>query len=344
MGSDALQFELLQPLLEVVREAGRTREELFGLAEVRAVLEASASPLSESSQRRIVQAAMKLIGDPSLGLRIGQRIHVASLGTFGFALMSCVDLADVIKLLIRYHPIVTTDHRLECFEHETGMIVRAGPYRGSPDTRQLARETLFSSMCSIGEFLINRPIDRTELHFDYATPDHHRAYRELFSIPVKFDMPHCQLVLHDDLLSTRLRTANPGGHVIFQQECEELLRTLNREENFSAAVRRLLIHAGRSFPHIAEVADRLHVSERTLRRRLKAEASSFREICDEVRNVLASQYLTDTEFTVAEIANLLGYTETVSFRRAFARWNGTTPGRYRIVRRRKPSPAEENRR
>ena len=80
---------------------------------------------------------------------------------------------------------------------------------------------------------------------------------------------------------------------------------------------------------INQVASMLHVSESTLRRRLKDESTNFRAICDEVRNVLACQYLCTTKLTVSEIANLLDYAETVSFRRAFVRWNGTTPSQYR---------------
>ena len=80
---------------------------------------------------------------------------------------------------------------------------------------------------------------------------------------------------------------------------------------------------------INQVASMLYVSESTLRRRLKDESTNFRAICDEVRNVLACQYLSTTKLTVSEIANLLDYAETVSFRRAFVRWNGTTPSQYR---------------
>ena len=61
-------------------------------------------------------------------------------------------------------------------------------------------------------------------------------------------------------------------------------------ENTSAAVRRLLIHSAGAFLNISEVADQLHVTERTLRRRLIDEATNFRTSFDEIRNVLAQNY------------------------------------------------------
>ena len=99
----------------------------------------------------------------------------------------------------------------------------------------------------------------------------------------------------------------------------------SQTENTLAAVRRLLIQSAGAFLQISDVADRLHVTERTLRRRLQHEATSFRAICDEVRNVLARQYLANTSLHMADIAGLLNYTEAVNFRRAFIRWNGMTP-------------------
>jgi AraC-like DNA-binding protein len=117
--------------------------------------------------------------------------------------------------------------------------------------------------------------------------------------------------------------------VVFQQQCEEMLRGLYSAEETTAAVRQLLIQSAGDFLDIAQVAERLHVSERTLRRRLDAESTSFRTVFDEIRDLLAREYLSKTELTVADIAHLLDYGETVSFRRAFSRWNGVTPGTYR---------------
>ncbi len=71
------------------------------------------------------------------------------------------------------------------------------------------------------------------------------------------------------------------------------------------------------------------MSQRTLRRRLNAESTSFRATLDEIRDLLAREYLTDTQLTVADIAHVLDYSETVNFRRAFVRLNGVTPSDYR---------------
>ena len=90
----------------------------------------------------------------------------------------------------------------------------------------------------------------------------------------------------------------------------------------------LMLSAG-DFPGIDQVAARLHMSKSTLGRRLESESTSFRAITDQVKNLLAKEYLTNTELSVADIAHLLDYTDTANFRRAFVRWNGKTPSAYR---------------
>jgi AraC-like DNA-binding protein len=108
-----------------------------------------------------------------------------------------------------------------------------------------------------------------------------------------------------------------------------MLYSLSSVEKTTTAVRHLLIQSAGEFLDISQVAERLYVSERTLRRRLTAESTSFRATFDEIRDLLAREYLADTQLAVAEIAHLLDYNETQNFRRAFVRWNGVTPSEYR---------------
>lgn len=77
------------------------------------------------------------------------------------------------------------------------------------------------------------------------------------------------------------------------------------------------------------MAQRLHVSARTLRRKLREEMTNYRELVDEVRLGLAKRYLRTPELRVSEIAGLLGYDEVANFRRAFKRWTGQSPMTWR---------------
>lgn len=81
--------------------------------------------------------------------------------------------------------------------------------------------------------------------------------------------------------------------------------------------------------NLERIAARLNMSARTLHRRLRDEQTSFRRVVEDVRTSLAQRYLFETTFTAAEIAFLLGYSEPSVFHRAFRRWTGQSPQRYR---------------
>ena len=203
---------------------------------------------------------------------------------------------------------------------------------GTAVQQQLFAELVFSNLVAGGRSLYGSTVERAEgveIHLSYSRPAHSACYKRAFNAPITFDCEHNQLFLSAQVFDTPVKTANRTLHVVFQQQCEEMLRGLKSVEETTAAVRQLLIESAGDFLDIAQVAERLHVSERTLRRQLEAESTSFRAVLDEIRDLLAREYLTKTELTIADIAHLLDYAETVSFRRAFARWNGVTPNNYR---------------
>ncbi len=322
--------DMLKQILELLSEYEIAAETFLALPELRDLSHSFEGAPGENESGQILLAAIKLSGDPHFCLRLGRRAKISNFGTLGFALMSCVNLREVLHLLVRYHPVLNLGPKWELTTIEGGAVLRTPTSFKHSDGHRAMMETAFSTLYAIGENLLDGPIEQIELQLNYTAPAHSDVYEKYFAMPVKFDQQACQAILVDHDLDRSLRTANPAGNVILREQCEDMLRSLNRTDNVSAAVRRILIHAGREFPDISAVSDQLGMGERTLRRRLKDEGSSFRTICDEVRNVLACQYLSTTQITIAEIAYLLGYSETVSFRRAFIRWNAQTPQQYRL--------------
>jgi AraC-like DNA-binding protein len=83
------------------------------------------------------------------------------------------------------------------------------------------------------------------------------------------------------------------------------------------------------FPDFESVAKVLHTTPQTLRRRLKQENSSYQEIKDTMRRDAAIYYLSRSQYSINEIADLMGFSEPSTFHRAFKKWTGLTPGNYR---------------
>src|SRR5262249_51096401 len=80
---------------------------------------------------------------------------------------------------------------------------------------------------------------------------------------------------------------------------------------------------------LAAVAPRLAMSPRAVQRRLRAEGATFQQLLDEVRRDLPKRYIQDPAHSLSQIAFLLGFGDQTAFHRAFVRWTGVAPGRFR---------------
>jgi AraC-like DNA-binding protein len=325
-----LQRDLFKQLLIELEKAKVNPDKLFSTSRVPGVVKPNDPQpiLAGAESLQLLETAVKLTGDPSLVIRLGQQIGIDSYGTFGFALMSCANLRESLDLLLRYGKVFF-ESMWEVHDHDGGLLLRLNLTLGTPAQQQLAAELYFSQLSAIGSSLYRGRLEGAELHFNFPKPSHASSYHSVLKAAVTFGSEHNQLFLPPQVLDTPVRTASQSEYVVFHQQCEEMLYSLSSVEKTTTAVRQLLIQSAGEFLDISEVAERLHISERTLRRRLNAESTNFRATFDEIRDLLAREYLADTQLTVAEIAHLLDYSETVNFRRAFARWNGVTPSEYR---------------
>jgi AraC-like DNA-binding protein len=114
---------------------------------------------------------------------------------------------------------------------------------------------------------------------------------------------------------------------ICEERCQAILERLGSGGQMADRVRSQLL-AARGF-QLAAVAGRMAMSPRTLRRRLREEDTSFREVVGDVRKGLALDYLETSDLPLEEIATLLGYEDAANFNRAFRRWMGVAPARHR---------------
>lgn len=114
------------------------------------------------------------------------------------------------------------------------------------------------------------------------------------------------------------------------EQAEMTLRSLYAQDNYAAQLKRKLVELLAAGEASADDACRaLKLSRRTLQRRLKAEKTSFQKVLQEVRAVLAVNYLKDKRLKALEVAMLLGYSSISSFTTAFKSWYDMPPAAYR---------------
>jgi AraC-like DNA-binding protein len=114
------------------------------------------------------------------------------------------------------------------------------------------------------------------------------------------------------------------------------LKQENGDENFVERIRIAIQQKLTGLrPNVEDIADALHISSRTLQRRLQDQGSSFQRVLEEARHQLARHYLNNSVLELNEAAYLLGYQDGNSFVRAFRNWEGVPPSRWREQQRAK---------
>jgi AraC-like DNA-binding protein len=160
-------------------------------------------------------------------------------------------------------------------------------------------------------------------------PRHADAYRTHLLCPVEFG--HARNELHYDLswLDRAPQFANPITADALVQNCATLLAEAERATGVAGQVYRALIARPGRFPDVDTIAEQLHTTARTLRRKLDAEGTSYQRLLADVRRSLAIDYLRGTSLSTEDIAEALGFSDSASFRHAFRRWTSRSPSEYR---------------
>ncbi|MGK6316440.1 AraC family transcriptional regulator [Neorhizobium sp. DT-125] len=194
-----------------------------------------------------------------------------------------------------------------------------------------AYRTYWLILLGICCWLIGRRIALRQIDFACAAPVSRSDYRQFFGAPVHFDQPVSRLSFDATYLSLPVIRENNAVRAFVRGAPANILVRYRHDQGLSSRVRTVLRHSPpQEWPHFDEVAERLELSPATLRRRLRREGQSFNAIRDELRYASAQIMLRSHETSVFEIASALGYAEPSAFHRAFVKWSGVTPAKFRI--------------
>ncbi len=266
---------------------------------------------------------------PGIGLKAGLRYQLNTYGIWGFAMLSSATFRAAAQLGLRYLDLTYAFSGMTLEEHgDEAHFVFHSQHVPAAYARFILERDL-AGLLSIQRGLTSEFVPLKRLTFTAAQPADASLYRELLGVVPAFDAADNRLVYDRALLDRPLPGANPQVMQSCEQQCQALLDKRRVRSGLSGRIRdRLLAYPGR-LPDMEQLAGELHMTSRTLRRRLLAENSSYRQLLEEVRQALAEELLGTGGLTLEEIAQRLGYGEMSNFMHAFKRWKGVTPGQYR---------------
>lgn len=331
-----LRFPVTYPriYLELARERGLNPADVLREAGMDAAVFADpAGRITPQEYMVLILTVMRLTGDDGLGLEIGLRLPMTAHGSLGYALMCCGTAGEAAEVLQRFWHLRGRGIRFFFAEQGDWLVF---DFRTELDVPDALRRILFDAMLTSFyrglQFLLGDAGDLGELWFDYAEPDYFPQFRERLPT-VRYGMPATQIRLRDrSLLLRKLPMSNPEALSLALAQCEREYALLGEgQDDTLAAARTLLMLSVEGYPSPEEIAEKLHMSPRTFRRKLQLQDSNYKLLLEDARRRDALVLLENPELEIQKVAELLGYTTPANFTRAFRQWTGKTPSAYRAL-------------
>lgn len=327
----------LQPLLEAAGERGVPPA---ALARAAGLPDSAIDPLPESLAAHdyiaLLAAGAEVCADPHFGLHVGERVKLGTYSVYGLVLLACADFGQALEQTQRYEQLA----------HDLGRSAlqvegREARYTWTSHFPQASRhlaESVFAGIRVFGSWLAGRPLAPLRLAFAHArAPEADaREYERVLGMLPAFGADAHLAVFDAALLAMPVPNADIQLYPVLQQHAERLLRERARAgDGIAAQVRAAIV---RNLAHdrvrLAQVAQALGMSARSLQRKLAEAGTSYQAVLDQARHQLATDYLRQDGLALADIAFLLGFQEQSAFTHAFREWSGMNPGAWRERERR----------
>jgi AraC-like DNA-binding protein len=279
--------------------------------------------------QRLVLNALALSHEPALGLLVGERLLANSHGIVGYAALSSGTLRQGLELVERYVPLRTSLFSISHTLHSGEVRVCLAATRPLGDIERPVVEAVLLSIKNVVDAMLMGAFPVSMVAFPFEAPDYAALARDLFGCDVRYGQSWTGAAVPHEILDLPLKMADPEAFREAALICGRELEKLTANESVAARVRRLLLEKQNGFPSLQVTARLLHMTPRTLHRRLLDEDTSFHALLADVRRTLAVEHVRSGRLSLEEIAYRLGYSDLANFRRAFKRWEAVPPSAYR---------------
>jgi AraC-like DNA-binding protein len=263
-----------------------------------------------------------------IGLELGQKVRAKHLGVLGYLTLASDTVVEALLEFQRYQALLHDGDKASVDLRDERMVLYWSAEFG-PSSR-LSDEVLVVGLLSFVRAMTGlATLPALAVEFSFAAPVNIDAYTAVLGIAPRFSQARTALHFPAAYLSLPVSNSDPGLKVLLARQAQASLAVLPQSEGFISALRSALLRSMQSNRATASaVANMLHMSERTLFRRLAEQGLTFKTVLAQTRMQLAKEYLQDGDLRLDEIALLLGYSEQSAFNRAFKRETATTPGQF----------------
>jgi AraC-like DNA-binding protein len=296
-----------------------------------ALREDSRARISLDALDRLWEQAIDRLDDPCLGIRMSAYWHPSFTGALGYAWLVSSTLRTAINRAVRYIHVVSEGVNLESADSTRGFrividLTDNGPTSPIFDQQYDVVLAVLMRMCraNCGEAL-----NALEITMRHPRPNCHALFDDYFRSPLVFDADEYSMTFAINDVDRKLLTANKELALLHDGVLMKYLVEI-RKGDIVQQIQSLLIDILPSGSVTDQmIAKELHLSERSLQRKLRDKGTSFRLVLESVRKMVAMQYIRNPRNSMGDIAFLLGFSEQSAFSRAFKKWTGTSPIKFR---------------
>ncbi|MBK1613678.1 hypothetical protein CKO44_09370 [Rubrivivax gelatinosus] len=293
----------------------------FGLGE----LEVPGAMIPHHSATQLVRRALALIGDAALGFRLGVRSRITHRGALALGQLASRTLGEAIALEMQFQScagyLVSLRAELPARRH----VLVAEPRSGDHDIGSFLVDEVFTACVTLRRVLTGAHYVPMFVEMVRIRPSNAEELERYFGCPVFFGGLRNLLVTDNGWLDYPL----PQASVVACRQAVDIMeretRGASTEPTTSSNVEGEILRLLPNVVSPAVLASQLHMSERSMRRRLAEQAVSYRHLLDDCRKSRALELLVNGRRSVRETAAETGFAGIGSFRRAFKRWTGSNP-------------------
>jgi AraC-like DNA-binding protein len=316
-------------LLDTLNLEQQQTLEILNECEIRpALLSSQDAFLSLAQSNRLIDKVLEISGAPWMGLTFGERLNLMTHGALGQAVLSCNTLKEAIELLLKYYRTRMIHARLE-LQYEDDLAVLIFDFnQPMSESYRFQIETVFVCLVKTSIFFFGMKLmHQGHVELSYPEPDYFKHYKNTFFDGVMFNAPRNALCFKRALLELPMAMPNPSALKQAEHACNQLMERLPQQTSLVEQVKALIFSPSGEQASLEELAAMLHMSSRTLRRKLANTGDSYRALA-EAAKIKHAQTLLAAGHSVDSVAEQLRYSDPSNFGRAFKRNTGLSPSAF----------------
>lgn len=320
----------LLPLLSILADAGISAEAVFNQAGVGlALFQDPENRISFEAAGRLLETSARLARLPDLGLRLGRAGRLMNFGRVGEYVRTAATVGDGLRAFVECFAFQDSGGVLMLLPMPLGNVAIAySMHMANTPGRQQIQDMAVGLGCNVLNELCGAAWRPSYVQFAHARTAESRPHLTSICTNPVFDAEVTAIVFPASWMDRPLPDSEPARHAALGHELTVAL--LDRTKPISVGVRRVLPPAIFSGDlSAARVARQFGMKERTLRKHLADEGTSFSKLAAMARFEVAQQLLRDTSMTVGDIAMAMHYSDSNAFTRAFRAWAAESPARWR---------------